>query len=134
MSHRLFHALFVAGSLALLVACEKAPEPPADGLLQHVPADTPYAFVTSKLLPEDLRDRLGVEDKGIIARRIMAALDEGLAQLALDVDSPRLWEWIQGLVAHWEHERRLYVVTITPELEDAMYERWPRILSSSARF
>ena len=59
MSHRLFHALFVAGSLAFLVACEKAPEPPAGGLLQHVSADTPYAFVTSKLLPEDLRDRLG---------------------------------------------------------------------------
>ena len=50
MSRRSFRALFVAGSLALLVACEKAPEPPADGLLQHVPADTPYAFVTSKLL------------------------------------------------------------------------------------
>ncbi|MBT3046272.1 MAG: hypothetical protein AB2593_05415 [Candidatus Thiodiazotropha sp.] len=38
-------------------------------------------------------------------------------------------KWIQGLVAHWERERRVYVVTITPEMEDAAYERWPRILS-----
>ena len=59
MSQKPFRALVVAGSLALLAACEKAPEPTPDGLLQHVPADTPYAFVTSKLLPEDLRDRLG---------------------------------------------------------------------------
>jgi hypothetical protein len=57
-----------------------------------------------------------------------------------DIEGNNRWfdvtagKWIQGLVAHWEHERRLYVVTITPELEDAMYERWPRILSSSARF
>ncbi|MEJ2592520.1 MAG: hypothetical protein P8178_14195 [Candidatus Thiodiazotropha sp.] len=40
-------------------------------------------------------------------------------------------KWIQGLVARWEHERRVYVVTITPEMEDAAYARWPRILSSS---
>jgi hypothetical protein len=38
-------------------------------------------------------------------------------------------KWIQGLVAHWKHERRVYVVTITPELVDAMYLRWPRIIS-----
>lgn len=37
-------------------------------------------------------------------------------------------KWIQGLIAHWNNERRVYVVTITPELEDAAYERWPRIL------
>ncbi|PVV05663.1 MAG: hypothetical protein B6D77_18580 [gamma proteobacterium symbiont of Ctena orbiculata] len=41
-------------------------------------------------------------------------------------------KWIQGLVARWEQERRVYVVTITPEMEDAAYERWPRILSYSA--
>jgi hypothetical protein len=38
-------------------------------------------------------------------------------------------KWIQGLVAHLNNERRVYVVTITPELEDAVHERWPRILS-----
>lgn len=38
-------------------------------------------------------------------------------------------KWIQGLVASWDRERRVYVVTITPEREDAVHERWPRILS-----
>ncbi len=28
-------------------------------------------------------------------------------------------KWVQGLVAHWDNERRVYVVTITPEMEDA---------------
>lgn len=38
-------------------------------------------------------------------------------------------KWIQGLVAHRGSERRIYVVTITPEMEDAVHGRWPRILS-----
>ncbi len=38
-------------------------------------------------------------------------------------------KWIQGLVARWNHEQRVYVVTITPEREDAAHERWPKVLS-----
>jgi hypothetical protein len=38
-------------------------------------------------------------------------------------------KWIQGLIARQDNERRVYVVTITPEMEDAVHERWPRILS-----
>ena len=38
-------------------------------------------------------------------------------------------QWIQGLVARHRQERRIYVVTIEPELEDAIHERWPRIMS-----
>lgn len=38
-------------------------------------------------------------------------------------------KWVQGLVAHWNQERRVYVVTITPEMEDAVHDRWPRIIS-----
>ncbi len=38
-------------------------------------------------------------------------------------------KWIQGLIAHWERERRLYVVTIVPEMANAVHERWPRIIS-----
>ena len=38
-------------------------------------------------------------------------------------------KWIQGLVARWDNERRIYVVTITPEMEEAVHERWPRVLS-----
>ena len=37
-------------------------------------------------------------------------------------------KWIQALLAKGKHERRLYVVTITPIIRDMAYERWPRIL------
>ena len=38
-------------------------------------------------------------------------------------------QWIQGLVARYQHERRVYVVTIEPEMAEAVHERWPRIMS-----
>ncbi len=38
-------------------------------------------------------------------------------------------QWIQGLVARHEHERRVYVVTVEPELAEAVHARWPRIMS-----
>ena len=37
-------------------------------------------------------------------------------------------QWIQGLVAREKHERRVYVVTIEPDLRDAIHDRWPRIM------
>jgi hypothetical protein len=39
-------------------------------------------------------------------------------------------QYVQGLVARYRHEQRVYVVTITPEREDALHERWPRILNA----
>jgi hypothetical protein len=38
-------------------------------------------------------------------------------------------QWIQGLVARHRHECRVYVVTVEPELADAVNEHWPRIMS-----
>ena len=38
-------------------------------------------------------------------------------------------QWIQGLVASNQQERRLYVVTIEPELAEAIHDRRPRIMS-----
>lgn len=38
-------------------------------------------------------------------------------------------QWVQGLVARDGAEQRVYVVTVTPEMDDAVHERWPRILS-----
>lgn len=38
-------------------------------------------------------------------------------------------QFIQGLIARDKYEQRVYVVTITPEFEDAVHHRWPRILS-----
>ena len=38
-------------------------------------------------------------------------------------------QWIQGLLAQHGQEERVYVVTIAPEHEAAIHERWPRILN-----
>jgi len=52
-----------------------------------------------------------------------------------DIENHKHWydltqgQWIQGLVARDKHEQRLYVVTIEPELVDAIHERWPKIMA-----
>ncbi len=38
-------------------------------------------------------------------------------------------QWVQGLVVRHNQEQRIYVVTVEPEPEDAVHDRWPRILS-----
>ena len=38
-------------------------------------------------------------------------------------------KYVQGLVARDGDERRVYVVTVEPEMPEAVHERWPRILS-----
>lgn len=38
-------------------------------------------------------------------------------------------QWVQGLVAVEKQEQRLYVVTIEPELEHSIHDRWPRVMS-----
>lgn len=39
-----------------------------------------------------------------------------------------LSHWVQGLVATYDDEQRVYVVTIKPILEPVEYLRWPRIV------
>ena len=52
----LFTAVFF---VALVIGCSHDPEPPPTAdLLRHVPADTPYVFVTSRQLPDILREKL----------------------------------------------------------------------------
>ena len=59
--NRRFSILFAIAFVALLVTgCSQEPEVPVSAaLLQHVPADTPYVFVTSQHLPDELRAKLG---------------------------------------------------------------------------
>jgi len=38
-------------------------------------------------------------------------------------------KWIQGLVARIEQEQRVYVVTIEPQSDEAVHDRWPRVLA-----
>lgn len=43
-------------------------------------------------------------------------------------------QFIQGLVARDGHERRIYVVTIEPEPDDAhIHSRWPRVVQQGER-
>ena len=37
-------------------------------------------------------------------------------------------QWIQGLIARTDDEARLYVVTVIPPMENAVHDRWPRIM------
>ncbi len=52
-----------------------------------------------------------------------------------DLESNSHWidltrgQWIQGLIARDNYEQRVYVVTIDPEMSDAIYARWPRIMN-----
>jgi hypothetical protein len=52
-----------------------------------------------------------------------------------DIQGESLWftltpgQWVQGLVARQGAELRVYVVTIHPEMPDAVHPRWPRIVS-----
>ena len=39
-------------------------------------------------------------------------------------------QWVQGLIAREGGEQRVYVVTITPEMPEALHQRWPRIITA----
>lgn len=55
------------------------------------------------------------------------------AFLVRDIEDQAKWfhlpsdKWIQGLIAHEKLERRVYIVTLTPD-QYSIYPRWPRIL------
>lgn len=38
-------------------------------------------------------------------------------------------QWVQGLLARQGAEQRVYVVTIHPQIPEAIHPRWPRIIS-----
>jgi len=39
-------------------------------------------------------------------------------------------QFIQGLLAHWDAECRVYVVTVSPPMEHPVHDRWPRVIST----
>jgi hypothetical protein len=39
-------------------------------------------------------------------------------------------QYIQGLLARYGDEYRVYVVTIVPERDSAIHDRWPRLIAS----
>ena len=50
-----------------------------------------------------------------------------------DIEGRSVWftltpgQWVQGLLARYDDELRVYIVTMTPEREDALFERWPKM-------
>lgn len=52
-----------------------------------------------------------------------------------DIEGKNHWfpitegQWVQGLAAHYDQEIRVYTVGLTPQMENALYERWPRIMA-----
>ncbi len=64
--------------LGLTASCTQEAEPPEAGLLQFVPAETPYVFVTREKLPDGLRDKLGNYYAAQLAsqRKIFASVRE----------------------------------------------------------
>ncbi len=87
----------------------------ATGLALEVPQDGGGGD-QAVFLSCDLRDRIGVGDKGIIARRIMAAVEEGLATASPGKREIELTHTVKTLRlprlmvtdAQYEHERRIY--------------------------
>jgi hypothetical protein len=59
MSRCVLRLLSIFGLFGLLAGCGRDVPPTTAGLLEHVPSDTPYVFVTSQPLPDALRARLG---------------------------------------------------------------------------
>ena len=39
-------------------------------------------------------------------------------------------QFIQGLLAYWDNESRVYVVTVSPPMQHPVHNRWPRLISS----
>ena len=108
MSFRFSRTLAVLFLLGLVFACSRESEQRAGDLLQHVPADTLYAFVNSKPLPVGLRDKLADH----YAARL-AAQGQMIAQLrtrmeAADDTAPmarqagRLFDVLEALFAEFE--------------------------------
>ncbi len=58
MKRRLLTVAALLLLLGLVASCTESPDKAGSGLLQHVPADTPYVFVTSRHLPDRLRNKL----------------------------------------------------------------------------
>lgn len=59
------------------------------------------------------------------------------AFIGRDIEGENHWHdlvrgnYLQGVVARYVNELRIYVVTIRPQLPNAIYEHWPRIITAA---
>jgi hypothetical protein len=95
--------------LGLLAACTREAEPPAKiDLLQGVPADTPYAFVTSRHLPDGLRDRLAdyyaaqLAVQGPVFARLREQMEQAEEAAPMARQAERLFDVLEALFREFE--------------------------------
>ena len=102
----LFTAVFF---VMLVIGCSRDPEPPSTAdLLRHVPADTPYVFVTSRQLPDPLREKLAdyyaeqmaMQRAGLI--RIREPLGEALQTDPMVERAIRALDVVDAVLAEFE--------------------------------
>lgn len=93
----------------LIAGCTReVEESPAVDLLQHVPADTPYAFVTSRPLPDGLRSKLGdhyaiqLAAQGEVFSRLREQMRESEDATPLAYQAESLFDVLEALFAEFE--------------------------------
>jgi hypothetical protein len=109
MSRFLPRILVISLLLVLIAACTREVEPPAKiDLLQNVPADTPYAFVTSRRLPDGLRDRLAdyyaaqLAAQGPVFARLRKQMEEAEEAAPMARQAERLFDVLEALFGEFE--------------------------------
>jgi len=108
MRPNLSRLLVVVLLSGLIAACTREPEVPTDDLLQHVPADTPYVFVTSRELPDKLRARLAdhyaaqLAAQGPVFARLRADMEASEETAPMALRTQRLFDVMHALFAEFE--------------------------------
>jgi hypothetical protein len=130
MSRPLSQILVSVGLLALVAACTREAEPPTAGLLQHVPADTPYVFVNSRKLPKDLGEKLADHYATQLAvqrasfGRMREQLEDSPDAAAMAHTGRQLFEVLDALFAEFEGRgtaAQLRELGIEPVTRSALY-------------
>lgn len=93
---------------ALLLACSREAERSQVDLLQHVPSDTPYAFVNSKHMPGGLREKLGdhyaaqLAAQGAVFARLREQIEESEDAGPMAHQARGLFDVFEALFAEFE--------------------------------
>jgi len=104
----IWRMLAVLLMFGLIAGCTREAESPTVDLLQHVPADTPYAFVTSRHLPDALRAKLGdhyaaqLAAQGAVFARVREQMEESEDAAPMARQAKRLFDILEALFAEFE--------------------------------
>ena len=108
MSHFVPRMLVILSVIGLVAGCTREVETPAVDLLQHVPSDTPYAFVTSQPFPDGLRSKLGdhyaiqLAAQGEVFSRVREQMEESEDAAPMAHQAESLFDILEALFAEFE--------------------------------